>query len=355
MRAVIWGVGGLGQALLRAAPAYDVAVVALVDQDSAKVGRPLADMPSAAQSGNVLAELPPRKSTGADVVFQSTNSHRETVTRQILAAVEAGYSVVTAAEWMFHPWLRHRDESAAIDAAARKAGVRVVGCGINPGFVFDVLPVLLSHITHSISSIEITRVSNVSGEGPAGFRHLGFGLDRANFGKRVAAGETEGHIGFPESVAAIAERMHLPIDRITDHLEPTLAVRPLQLSHRLINPGEVVGITQTACGYVGGRAALTMRLEMFLDPEGYGRSPQESVVVTGDHSFTLTVKPAARPAEGAAAMMINAAAALPAVPPGLVSLLDLPRGGAPAPRMHAGAPARDERGTELTMAGSRQG
>ncbi len=73
-------------------------------------------------------------------------------------------------------------------------------------------------------------------------------------------------MGFPESIAALAESLGVPIDRITDHLVPTLATRPLQLRHRLVSPGEVVGITQTAAGYIGDDAVINMKLEMFLDP-----------------------------------------------------------------------------------------
>ncbi len=50
------------------------------------------------------------------------------------------------------------------------------------------------------------------------------------------------------------------------------------------------------------------------------------------------------------AMMVHAAAALPAVPPGLVSLLDLPINGAGVTgRLHAGGAERSREGLSLRV------
>jgi 4-hydroxy-tetrahydrodipicolinate reductase len=353
MRAVIWGFGRLGRAIARTAAASgSCEIVGIVDSDPAIVGRPLAEFLPGAPKGRVERELAGCASADASLLFHATTSAREATTRQALAALEAGYSVVSGAEWLFHPWLRHPVETETLDRAARAASRHVIGCGINPGFSFDTLPLILSRTAHSFSSIRIRRVADVSGEGPSGFHHLGFGLGLPAFAERVAAGTIEGHMGFPESIAALAERLALPLDRITDFLEPTPAERPLQLTHRLISPGEVVGITQTATGYAGERAVVTMRLEMFLDPTGYGRSPQESVEIDGSRSFAVSLKPAAPPADGAATMMIYAATALATVAPGLISLFDLPIGGAPPDRrLRERDTKRTGQGTSIGTAG----
>lgn len=349
MRAIVWGFGQLGHAILRAAAgSRSCEIVGVVDSDPAKIGRPVSELLPGSYDGPVAADLSEWARDHA-VVFHATTSQRATTVQQILTALDAGCSVVSGAEWLFHPWLRHPQEAETIDEAARAAGRRVIGCGINPGFSFDTLPLVLSRTAHSFSSIRIVRVADVSGEGPAGFHHLGFGLAQEAFAARVAAGTIEGHMGFPESIAALAERLGLAIDRITDFLEPTLAVRPLQLSHRLIAPGEVVGITQTANGYIGDRAAITMKLEMFLDPAGYGRSPQEAVEMDGSRSFAVSLRPAAAPADGAATMMLYAASALDTVAPGMISLFDLPIGGAAAHgRLHMRATSHSRQGTDLS-------
>jgi 4-hydroxy-tetrahydrodipicolinate reductase len=350
MRALIWGFGQLGRAIARAAIVTGrCEVVGIVDCDPALVGRPVSEFLPGAGEQRILAALPEYAETEAEIVFHAIGSAREATTSQVLAAIDANYSVVSAAEWLFHPWLRHPAEAEALDRAARSKSERVVGCGINPGFSFDTLPLILSRTTHDFSSIRIKRVADVSGEGPAGFHHLGFGLTKRAFAERVIAGTIEGHMGFPESIAALAERLDLQIDRITDHLEPTIAARPLQLSHRLIGLGEVVGITQKATAYVRDRAIIRMDLEMFLDPAGYGRSPHESIEFEGSRSFTVTIKPAALPADGAAAMMLYAANALSTVGPGLVSLFDLPLGGSPChDHLQGRLAARSEEGVELS-------
>jgi hypothetical protein len=77
------------------------------------------------------------------------------------------------------------------------------------------------------------------------------------FAERVTAGTIERHMGFPESIAALAERLDLQVDRITDRLEATLAERPLQLTHRLIGLGKWSALPESNCTCCG-RASIKM-------------------------------------------------------------------------------------------------
>jgi 4-hydroxy-tetrahydrodipicolinate reductase len=178
-----------------------------------------------------------------------------------------------------------------------------------------------------VSRVAIIRSANVRSIGPSDFAHLGFGMEGDLFARRWLAGDIDGHVGFPESIAALAEHVGLTLDRITDALEPTLAVQPLDLGHRRVEIGEVVGITQRAQGLIQRQVVVDFTLEMFLDPAGYGREPREEIVIEGGRAFSVKLSPAAPPTAGAAAMMLHAALALPAAPFGFVSLLDLPLGG----------------------------
>jgi 4-hydroxy-tetrahydrodipicolinate reductase len=352
MRAVLFGFGNLGRGLLAAMQtSSDFEIVAIVDDAPELVGRSVADvLPGNRCDAVIVGTLPP--ASGATILFHAATSAPERATTQILAAVKAGYSVLSAAEWLFHPWLRYGSEADALDAAAKTAGTTVLGCGINPGFAFETLPILLSRTLAEVRRLEILRVSNVSGVGPADFAHLGFGLSAAVFAERVADGSIEGHMGFPESVAALAECVGIAIDTIADELEPTLATQPIVLPHRTVAIGEVAGITQTATGSLDGVAMIVMKLEMFLDPEAYGRKPQEAVAVEGSRSFQLSLSPAAPPVAGAAAMMVHAARALPAMGPGVVSLLDQPiSGGRLSRTLRAGPASHDRSGTRLSVLG----
>lgn len=352
MRTAIFGFGNLGRALLaamRASGGFEIA--AIIDHAPGLRGAAAsAVFPAGGHDGIIAAGLPP--AVGPTVLFHASTSAPDRATAEIVAALKAGYSVVSATEWLFHPWLRYGREAEAIDRAARAAGTVALGCGINPGFCFETLPILLSHTMARVERLDILRISNVSGVGPADFAHLGFGLPEDAFRARVAEGSIEGHMGFPESVAALAECAGLAIDAISDRLEPTLATRPVALSHRTVAVGEVAGITQTATGSRDGTECIAMTLEMFLDPEFYGRSPREAVRIEGSRALALEISPAAPPVPGAAAMMMHAARALPSLAPGLASLLDLPMSGGRLSRaLRADAGIRDGGGSRFAITG----
>ncbi|WP_336801145.1 hypothetical protein [Kaistia sp. MMO-174] len=348
MRVALFGFGNLGRALFAALQASpDFEIVTIIDDAPDLVGHPVADVvPGTSCDLSIQATLPP--AAGPTILFHASTSAPDRATAQILAGLKAGYSVLSAAEWLFHPWLRYGAEFEALDGAARASGTTVMGCGINPGFCFETLPILLSRTLVEVTKLDILRVSNVGGVGPADFAHLGFGLSPETFAGRVADGSIEGHMGFPESVAAVAECVGIPIDTITDSLEPTFATTPIVLSHRTVGIGEVAGITQTATGSLGGVTSIVMRLEMFLDPAAYGRKPQEAVSVEGSRDFSLSLSPAAPPVPGAAAMMLHAARGLAGMPHGFVSLLDMPiSGGRLSRTLRAGPAKRSTRGSQF--------
>lgn len=346
--AVIWGFGQLGAALATAIKATgSFHLAAVIDTDPEAEARAAAIGAARTRFHPTLADY---DGAGPVTVFHATTSSPTVVMDQVMAALSRGHSVVSAAEWLFHPWLRFGREAVVLDTAARRHGAHVLGVGINPGFCFEALPLLLLRTVHGVRSIEVRRVSDVGGIGPSDFAHLGFGLDAASFAARVADGSIDGHMGFPESIAALAERVPFPIDRITDRLEPTLAVSPLDLPYRTIQPGQVVGITQTATGFLSGDPLIRFKLDMFLDPAGYGHVPREEVVIEASRSVRLSLQPAAPPAAGAAATMVHAAAALQGHPPGLVSLLDLPLGGGRGEfRLRAEAVRLGASGTDLVV------
>lgn len=353
---MIFGFGTLGRALLQAIEATGhFRLDTVVDTAPGLSGRRVGEiLPSVAFGGLTVSRAIPAAPSAAPAAlcFHASTSHPATATAEILELLDAGYHVVSAAEWLFHPWLRQAVQARALDARARAAGRSVLGCGINPGFCFEALPILLGRTMAEIASIEILRVSDVRGIGPADCAHVGLGLSQDAFGTGVAAGTVEGHMGFPESVAALAECAGLAIDAISDRLEPTLATEPIVLAHRIVERGEVAGITQTAVGNRAGRDVITMRLEMFLDPAAYGRAPQERVEIRGSRDVTLSIAPAAPAVAGAAAMMVHTAPALASTEPGLHAMLSLPLGGARPQRVlraAEGLTTRDRGGVSMRL------
>ncbi len=327
-RVAIWGFGRLGREIARIIGITDslaMTVVAVVDHAPNLVGRAAAELVPTLPPDLIIQQSLPQN--GVDLVFHGTETKIEVVKQQVMTALEAGCDVVTGAEWMFNPWFLHFDVAEAIDAAARKAGLRVIGCGINPGFSYEAMPLVLSRVAAGLRSIQMTRITDSSTSGVGESQHVGYGIPYDAFVRRMAEGSVKGHIGFPESIAAVAERLGWKVDRIVETWEPIRAVRPLKAPHFTLAVGDVVAVRQEALAYRGDEVCMRMKLEMHLDPQGYGLRPHEEMTIEADTRTTLTITPATRSGPGAAAVMTSAAFDLSAEPPGIVNFLDLATGG----------------------------
>lgn len=334
---VLFGVGAMGGRLLRVLEAdySDVVVVAAIDSDPAKAGRTLGEVTGFRRFGNVpiIADLKTALAAldrTPDVLVHMTESKPHLIRDQLVEALNAGLNVVSAAESMFHPALRFPDFAADLDASAKAAGVSITGTGINPGFSYDVLPLVLARGTSAVKHLSIHRCIDVTGTGPGDIEHVGYGLTPEEFRSRIEDGRIVGHMGAPESLVTIAEHLDLAIDEITeswdletaefdvDSGDPTLGVLP---------PGRVIGITQHARALNDGREVMRTTLAMYYQPERFGLVEEDRIEIQGAMPVKIAIQPAMQSLFGAANIVANTIAPLADAAPGLVSPLDLPTGG----------------------------
>ena len=333
---ILWGLGALGSRVVRAFAqgVQDLEIVGAIDHDPRLANRGLGDaFPGVPAPGvkihadlaSCLATLDQR----ADVLFHMTESHVPTIQPQLEVAMQAGLNVVSASEGMFHPGLRFPAVAKALHECAVEHGVSVVGCGINPGFVFDSLVLVLARVTTAVRALSVSRVVDVTGTGLHDIDHVGFGLPVDEFEAKLKTGRIVGHMSMPESIAALGERLGLPIDRIEERWKAHTIDEAVNSGSDLgtIEPGRVVGISQTGEGYAGDSIPIRMTLEMFYGPDRFGLEQVDEVLIEGTHRVHATLTPAAVSIQGAGLMIMNAAHDVVAAPPGLCSVLDFSMGG----------------------------
>jgi hypothetical protein len=335
--AILFGVGAMGALVIDClAGGYRmIRIVGAVDNDPAKAGRRLADICPrfagdvvvAPNLGACLAGL----KQPADIVVHMTESVIANIEGDLTEALKAKLNVISASEAMFHPELRYPDFSRRIDAVATANGVCVSGTGINPGFSFDSLPLMLARATSAVKRITITRTIDVTGTGPGDIDHVGYGLAPDEFRARIASGRIHGHMGGPESVAAMAERLDLDIDRVEEGWETETTTFPVDSGAAvlgMIPPGHVIGITQSIRGMRGAEKVINLSLVMYYQPERFGLEPADVIEIEGAHHIKASLRPAAVSLFGAANVIVNAIPDVVAAPPGLVNMLDFSIGGA---------------------------
>lgn len=261
------------------------------------------------------------------VVTHTTSSSIAACLPELLTAVEAGAHVVSSCEELSYPWMRAPEEAARLDAAAKAAGVAVVGTGVNPGFAMDYLPVVLSGAAKRVDSVRVRRVQD------AGLRRaplqakVGAGLTRAEFDDRVAAG-TMGHVGLTESAQAVAAALGWDPAAVAETIEPVVTPVATPSAFGTIEPGRIAGIEQVAVIHADGLERVRLELTMAV---GIGPS-LDDIWLTGDPDLRLSVPGGLHGDLATAAVVVNTVDSIRHAEPGLRVMSDLrPPRPAPSP------------------------
>ena len=262
--------------------------------------------------------------TEADIAIQATCSKVDDAWPEIEVLLDQGISVISIAEEMACPSCSSPTIAAAMDDLARARHAAVVGTGINPGFVFDLLVILLTGVCLRVDSITATRVNDLSQFGPTVLRAQGIGLTPDAFKAGVKAGTARGHIGFAESISMIASALGLNIDRIEQTIEPIVSAVRRETPFITVEPGCIAGTQHTAIAYRQGRPFITLNHPQQVRPELAGVETGDLIEINGIPDLRLGGHPEIPGALGTIAIAVNMIPRILAAAPGLHSMADLP-------------------------------
>ncbi len=307
LRVVHYGLGPIGLGVARVLlDRPRVRVVGAVDASPDLQGRDLGELLDREPLGLTVvgaAEAVPQ----ADVVVHATQSRLVQVEPQILELVSRGSNVVSTCEELSYPWFHHKASAERIHEAARAAGVTVTGVGVNPGFVMDLLPVILSAPCRRVQRVTVERRVDIRTRRLPLQRKVGVGMTEDEFHAAVQAGLV-GHVGLGESVAMIAAGLGWTLEAIVDQVRP------------VVRDGRVEGLRQSATGVVDGQDRLRLDLTMALDLE----DPLDRVRIEGDPSLVSEIPGGLHGDVATCALVANALPLVHAAPPGLRTVLELP-------------------------------
>lgn len=322
MKIVQIGLGPLGQKVVRfALERGGMKIVAAVDTDPKKAGRDLGEVCSLKPLGiTVSADLQSGlKRRRADVAVFTTVSSLKEHEKQIREAAQAKMSAVSSCEELSFPWRTQPRIAKRIDNLCKKMGVACVGTGVNPGFLMDYLPSVLTSVCQKITKIQITRVQDASKRRIPFQQKIGAGLTRAQFKARVPEG-TLRHVGLIESLHMIAHAMNWKLDRTTESLKPVVAREIVTSGYVRIDPGIVCGVDQIAQGYISKKEVIRLEFRAAVgEKESF-----DSININGTPSIKSTIPWGINGDVATCAIIINAIRSITRVEPGLKTMLDLP-------------------------------
>jgi 4-hydroxy-tetrahydrodipicolinate reductase len=262
-------------------------------------------------------------SVQTDVVILTTQSRLPAIAPTLRQMIEAGVSCVSSAEELLFPAYRDAALAGKLDALARKHSVSIAAAGVNPGFVMDILPAVLTGVCQEVTRIEATRVVDAGTRREPLQRKVGAGLSPRAFRREVEAGRL-GHVGLTDSLAFTAHALGWwPLEDIEEEIEPVIAREAVETAYLRVEPGQVTGVHQVARGWRGGEIALLWDLTMAVGEA----DPHDAVHVWGTPPLEVRVEGGVAGDEATAATLVNAVRPVARARPGLLSPLDLLGGG----------------------------
>jgi hypothetical protein len=259
-----------------------------------------------------------------DIAIQATCSRIVDAMGEISMLARHGVHVISIAEEMAYPACSSPAFAEELHWLAVSEGVAVLGTGVNPGFVLDLLVVTLSAVCADIESVTATRSNDLSPYGPSVLASQGVGLSPQAFAQGVRDGTVVGHLGFPESMHLIAAALGWDIEHIEQTREPIVSTVGRATPSVTVEPGQVAGCHHRAVAYCAGRAVITLDHPQQVHPQLEGVATGDRIEIRGSPNVCLSGSPEIPGGEATVALAVNMVPRVMNAPPGLHTMLDLP-------------------------------
>jgi 2,4-diaminopentanoate dehydrogenase len=322
IRVLHFGLGPIGVGVVKqVAERKGFKITGAVDIDPAKVGRDLGEVARLDRTLRVKVSDDARKaikSSKPDVVVLCTSSSMKKVLDQMETILKLKVPIVSTTEELAYPTKANMRYARAIHQLAQKAKVAVLGTGVNPGFVMDALPIMLTGVCERVEAIRVERIQDARIRRLPFQQKIGAGLTREQFQRKVDDGSVR-HVGLAESVSMIAEALGWKVDRITDEIHPRIATETVASEFLAVDPGYVCGIVQDGIGYREGKAIITLHMEAYLGaPESY-----DSVDITGSPALKMKIAGGVHGDIATASIVVNSLPKILEATPGLHTMRDM--------------------------------
>ncbi|MGK5552339.1 NAD(P)H-dependent amine dehydrogenase family protein [Actinomadura kijaniata] len=348
-----WATGNVGRQALRAIIEHpDLELAGLVVSDPAKVGRDAGELSGVGRRTGIRATADPAALIAArpDVISYcavGTAGRREVATGNrpadavddLCRVLEAGIDVVSSALIpLVHPGSADPGTVRRLRAACAAGRSSMLTTGLDPGFMNDVLPVLLTGLCLSVRTVRVSEVMCYGrwDKPEAIVGKFGFGAPLDHVPPILRPGVLS--LMWGPAVRLIAERLDVALDDVTEEYELCPAPETFAIPAGTIAEGTSAGLRFRVAGIAGGRPAIVVehvtRLREDLAPHWpappFGQAGGYRVEIDGEPPWRMDIAnpgaadPTVPGTLATALRLVNAVPAVAAAPPGLHTPFTLP-------------------------------
>jgi len=324
LRVVCVGLGPIGKAIAKGLlEKKGVKIVGAVDVAPDLIGKDLGEVLELDKKLGVTVRDDLDKlldEVKADIAVIATKSYLPDVYPQIESCIKHCVNVISTCEELSYPYYRYPELSAKIDTLAKDYGVTVLGTGINPGYLMDALPIMLTGACTRVDSIKVIRMMDSKKRRIPYQKKIGTGLSPEEFKKMIEEKKITGHVGLTESIAMIAAALGWKLDEIKEFPpEPVIADKEVQ-AYVTVKPGQVAGLKSVAHGIKDGKPVIVLEFVSHALVE----EEHDTVIIEGTPRIEEKKIGGVHGDIGTVAVVINMIPKVINAPPGLFTMKDLP-------------------------------
>ncbi|MBB6696830.1 2,4-diaminopentanoate dehydrogenase [Clostridium algidicarnis] len=330
IKVVVFGLGSMGSGIANMIlNKKGFQIVGAIDMDPSKVGKMLYEVLGIEENEDNCCIVTNDandviKKGFAKVCIIATASFTKVVFPLIKMAAQAGMDVVTTAEEMSYPKALDKELSEEMDKIAKENNVSILGTGVNPGFIMDLMVIMLTGVSESVDNINVTRINDLACFGKAVMVEQGIGLKEEEFIKGAKDNTVAGHVGFLQSFGMMEEAFGVKFNNVRQEKEPILTKVPRSTDIVSVEKGDVVGCRQLGYADLGEKLFITMDHPQQIKPELEDVETGDYIEVNGVPKLNLQIKPEIPGGIATVAICVNMIPLVINSEPGLKTMLDLP-------------------------------
>jgi 2,4-diaminopentanoate dehydrogenase len=331
VKVAVWGAGAMGSGIVKTLlRKKGVDVIGVCDLHPDRVGKDVFELMNIKRGDrkpiiitSKIEDIISEKS--CDVCLTATDSFTQKAFPRLRFLLENKINVVSTAEEMAYPKAKNPELAAELDKIAKENGVSVIGTGINPGLIMDLLVLTVSGAMTDLESVKVERVNSLSPFGVAVMEEQGVGLTKGDFIEKSENNELSGHVGFHESIEMIADAVGYKLEKpIVQTQAPIVTEVYRETPYAKVQAGDVAGCSMLGWGKVDGEVKIEMVHPQQIEPQLGGTNTGDYITLKGTPEINLAITPEVDGGIGTIAMCVNTIPHIINARPGLKTMIDIP-------------------------------